>query len=70
VTNFYEQSLRAVLDLPLGSIELLSNYVVTGDLETDPESRKTKNWNTEFHPPHLQICATCIPAGLPENFLG
>ena len=37
-TNFYEQSLRAVLDLPLGSIELLSNYVVTGDLETDPES--------------------------------
>ena len=37
-TNFYEQSLRAVLDLPLGSIGLLSNYVVTGDLETDPES--------------------------------
>jgi hypothetical protein len=38
VTNFYEQSLRAVLDLPLGSIELLANYVVTGDLETDPGS--------------------------------
>lgn len=38
VTNFYEQSLRAVLDLPLGSNELLSDYVVTGDLATDPGS--------------------------------
>ena len=38
VTNFYEQSLRAILDLPLGSIKLLSDYVVTGNLETDPES--------------------------------
>jgi 5-(carboxyamino)imidazole ribonucleotide synthase len=38
VTNFYEQSLRAILDLPLGSIELLSSYVVTGELETDLES--------------------------------
>ncbi len=38
VTNFYEQNLRAVLDLPLGSTQLLSKYVVTGALETDPSS--------------------------------
>jgi len=38
VTSFYEQNLRAILDLPLGSTQLFSKYVVTGALETDPSS--------------------------------
>lgn len=38
VTSFYEQNLRAVLDLPLGSTDLVKKYVVTGKLETDPNS--------------------------------
>lgn len=38
VTNFYEQNLRAALDLPLGSTDLLDKYVITGNLKTDPAS--------------------------------
>ena len=37
-TNFYEQNLRAVLDLPLGSTDLLDKFVITGSLKTDPAS--------------------------------
>ena len=38
VTSFYEQSLRAVLDLPLGSTKIAERFVVTGNLETDKDS--------------------------------
>jgi len=37
-TNFYEQNLRAVLDLPLGSTEINSQFTLTGRLSTDPTS--------------------------------
>lgn len=49
VTSFYEQSLRAVLDLPLGSTRLLSKYVVTGVLETDQ--------NSDDYRPYLHLMA-------------
>jgi hypothetical protein len=49
VTNFYEQNLRAVLDLPLGSTKLLSKYVVTGALETDQ--------NSDDYRPYLHLMA-------------
>ena len=37
-TNFYEQNLRAVLDLPLGSTDINSQFILTGKLSTDPTS--------------------------------
>jgi len=37
-TNYFEQYLRAVLDLPLGSTEITSAYTVTGKLKSDPAS--------------------------------
>jgi hypothetical protein len=49
VTSFYEQSLRAVLDLPLGSTKLLSKCVVTGVLETD--------LNSDDYRPYLHLMA-------------
>ena len=49
VTSFYEQNLRAVLDLPLGSTELFSKYVVTGTLETDQ--------NSDDYRPYLHLMA-------------
>jgi phosphoribosylaminoimidazole carboxylase (NCAIR synthetase) len=49
VTGFYEQNLRAVLDLPLGNTQLLSKYVVTGTLETDQ--------NGDDYRPYLHLMA-------------
>ena len=49
VTGFYEQNLRAVLDLPLGNTQLLSKYVVTGTLETDQ--------NSDDYRPYLHLMA-------------
>jgi hypothetical protein len=49
VTSFYEQNLRAVLDLPLGSTQLLSKHVVTGTLETDQ--------NSDDYRPYLHLMA-------------
>jgi 5-(carboxyamino)imidazole ribonucleotide synthase len=49
VTSFYEQNLRAILDLPLGSTQLLSKYVVTGTLETDQ--------NSDDYRPYLHLMA-------------
>lgn len=37
-TSFYEQNLRAVLDLPLGSTQNTSQLILTGKLITDPRS--------------------------------
>lgn len=37
-TNYFEQVLRAVLDLPLGSTDLNSKFVLTGRLTTNPKS--------------------------------
>lgn len=37
-TNYYEQYLRAVLDLPMGETGTLQNYAVSGSLKTDPNS--------------------------------
>jgi phosphoribosylaminoimidazole carboxylase (NCAIR synthetase) len=37
-TNFYEQNLRAVLDLPLGSTDINSQFILTGKLSTDSTS--------------------------------
>ena len=37
-TNYFEQYLRAVLDLPLGESNSNDKYVVTGLLHTDPSS--------------------------------
>lgn len=37
-TNYFEQYLRAVLDLPLGESESQDEFVVTGLLQTDPSS--------------------------------
>ena len=37
-TNYFEQYLRAVLDLPLGSTEITSAFTVTGKLKSDPAS--------------------------------
>jgi 5-(carboxyamino)imidazole ribonucleotide synthase len=49
VTNFYEQNLRAVLDLPLGSTELLSKNTVTGFLNT--------NQSSDEYRPYLHLMA-------------
>lgn len=49
VTSFYEQNLRAILDLPLGSTQLFSKYVVTGTLETDQ--------NSDDYRPYLHLMA-------------
>ena len=38
VTNYYEQYLRAVLDLPLGEINSTQDFAVFGKLTTDPNS--------------------------------
>ena len=38
ITNYFEQYLRAVLDLPLGSTEIISTFTVTGKLRSDPAS--------------------------------
>ncbi len=38
VTNYFEQYLRAVLDLPLGSTNAFENFVITGKLITDEAS--------------------------------
>jgi len=37
-SNYFEQYLRAVLDLPLGSTEIINQFTVTGYLVTDPKS--------------------------------
>jgi 5-(carboxyamino)imidazole ribonucleotide synthase len=49
ITDFYEQNLRAVLDLPLGSTQMQSKYVVTGSLETDT--------NSDDYRPYLHLMA-------------
>lgn len=65
VTNFYEQTLRAVLDLPLGNIEMLSRHVVTGQLETDPGS---DNYRPYLHlmarNPKLKFDQTIMQVGI------
>ncbi len=38
VTDYYEQYLRAILDLPLGDSGSSKSYTVTGFLKTDPQS--------------------------------
>ena len=38
VTNYFEQYLRAVLDLPLGETGSIQNFAVSGYLKTDPNS--------------------------------
>lgn len=66
VTNFYEQSLRAVLDLPLGSTELTTQYTVTGELKTDSESDDfrpylhlmARNPRLKFDQSKKQVCLT------------
>jgi len=37
-TNYFEQYLRAVLDLPMGETGTVQNYAVSGSLKTDPNS--------------------------------
>jgi len=37
-SNYFEQYLRAVLDLPLGSTEMTNQFTVAGLLTTDPKS--------------------------------
>jgi phosphoribosylaminoimidazole carboxylase (NCAIR synthetase) len=37
-SNYFEQYLRAVLDLPLGNTEIINQFTVTGSLVTDPKS--------------------------------
>lgn len=38
VTNYFEQYLRSVLDLPLGDTSTLNPFIVSGNLNTDPDS--------------------------------
>jgi len=37
-TNYFEQYLRSVLDLPLGDTHNLNSFIVSGNLNTDPKS--------------------------------
>jgi phosphoribosylaminoimidazole carboxylase (NCAIR synthetase) len=37
-SNYFEQYLRAVLDLPLGSTQMINKFTVTGSLVMDPKS--------------------------------
>jgi 5-(carboxyamino)imidazole ribonucleotide synthase len=37
-SNYFEQYLRAVFDLPLGSTEMTNQFTVAGSLTTDPKS--------------------------------
>ena len=37
-SNYFEQNLRAMLDLPLGSTQMINQFTVTGSLVTDPKS--------------------------------
>ena len=38
VTNYFEQYLRAVLDLPLGETTSNQEFAISGSLKTDPNS--------------------------------
>jgi phosphoribosylaminoimidazole carboxylase (NCAIR synthetase) len=49
VTNYYEQYLRAVLDLPLGDTNATDSYVITGSIKTDP--------NSDDYRPYLHLMA-------------
>jgi hypothetical protein len=49
VTNYYEQYLRAVLDLPLGDTNATDTYVITGSIKTDP--------NSDDYRPYLHLMA-------------
>jgi 5-(carboxyamino)imidazole ribonucleotide synthase len=49
VTNYYEQYLRAVLDLPLGDTNPTDSYVITGSIKTDP--------NSDDYRPYLHLMA-------------
>ena len=49
ITNYFEQYLRAVLDLPLGETGNLQLNAVTGELRTDP--------NSDDYRPYLHLMA-------------
>ena len=49
ITNYFEQYLRAVLDLPLGNTNFLDNHVITGSIKTDP--------NSDDYRPYLHLMA-------------
>jgi phosphoribosylaminoimidazole carboxylase (NCAIR synthetase) len=48
-TNYFEQYLRAVLDLPLGETKTHNTYAVSGQLKTDP--------NSDDYRPYLHLMA-------------
>lgn len=48
-TNYFEQYLRAVLDLPMGETGTVQSYAVSGSLKTDP--------NSDDYRPYLHLMA-------------
>jgi len=70
VTNFYEQNLRALLDLPLGSTDLLDKFVTTGSLRTDPASDDYRPYlHLMARNPKLKFDQSIKQVGLTSNDL-